>query len=74
MKLDVKPCPFCGTSGKNEVTFFRGTKESEGVPTVAECLGCGARGPSVYESDDRNFLKALDAWNYRGEGLKKKKK
>ena len=73
MKLHVEPCPFCGTSGKKEVIFIRGTRETEGVPTVAECVNCGARSPGVYEADDRNFLKALDAWNYR-EGLKKKKK
>lgn len=72
MKFDVKPCPFCGN--EEEVEFQRGTKDREGVPTQAICVNCGASGPGVYESDDRNFLKALDAWNYRDEGLKKKKK
>lgn len=72
MKLDVKPCPFC--LAEEEVEFQRGTPDREGVPTRAMCMDCGASGPGVYESDERNFLKALDAWNYRGEELKKKKK
>jgi Lar family restriction alleviation protein len=63
MKLHVEKCPFCGG---DDVEFQRGTTDSEGVPTSAMCVECGATGPGVYEVDDRNFLKALDAWNDRG--------
>ena len=69
MKLHVEKCQFCGG---DEIEFQRGTPDSEGFPTNAMCINCGASGPGVYEKDNRNFLKALDMWNYRDEGLKEK--
>tara|TARA_R110000868_G_scaffold68574_4_gene202733 strand:- start:64 stop:318 length:255 start_codon:yes stop_codon:yes gene_type:complete len=74
MNIPTESCPFCGECDGEIVIFVRRQRETEGVPTVAECIGCGARGPEVFESDDRNFLNALDAWNYREKKKVKKKK
>ena len=71
MKLEPKPCPFCGTSN----TYLRSQYSCKVRKYFvwAECDFCGARSRAATsqeapeESDWENFAcqKAMNAWNTR---------
>lgn len=54
MRIDLKPCPFCGA--------FDALIQTERSGEWVECRYCGARGPFAYGETN-----AAKAWNSRAD-------
>ena len=70
MSEKLKPCPFCGASGKANIDclyYIFDPKENRRAQFY--CLACGAEGPIVTVEDNYSGsevpTEAIDAWNRR---------
>jgi Lar family restriction alleviation protein len=63
-----KPCPFCGNE---ELEYWIGTEDRDGIPTSIMCTDCGCGGPWIYlkksELERELPARALELWNNRKE-------
>ena len=67
MKVDLKPCPFCGGEAKIQATI------THSVPNYSRhycyCKECLASGESFTDTsqDGSSVFKAIESWNRRTE-------
>lgn len=55
--MELKPCPFCGSSNVKNEWVYAGTDLEE---YWVECMNCGGKGP--WDSDQQQ---AIEEWNTR---------
>lgn len=69
-KIELKPCPFCGTSPESEV---HPANTIEGSCFQIECGKCGALWPALSREQSENFASDDDVthfWNTRTDAAK----